>query len=100
MKLSRLLWWKRKRTTAKKSGQSARKPRPADVNYVSVSAILRKGDREAMEAFFKRNHHLKKGDFYRDAIIDAMLRYDRAAGEREAILAGRTQIDPSMVKGA
>ena len=68
--------------------------------FKGFSVYLQPGDQEALDRFFDRHRHLKKGDFYRDAIMDAMLRYDRAAGEREAILAGRTQIDPSMVRGA
>ena len=75
-------------------------PKTAENGYANFSVYLRGGDREAMDKFFARHRHLKKGDFYRDAIMDAMLRYDRAAGEREAIRAGRTQIDPSLVKGA
>lgn len=68
--------------------------------FKPVSIFLHPGDEEMLDDFFSRHRNLKKGAFYRDAIMDAMLRYDRAAGEREAIRAGRTQIDPSLVKGA
>lgn len=68
--------------------------------YTNLSIFFREGDREAMDAFFSRHRQLKKGDFYRDAILEAMERFDAIAEEREAIRSGRTQIDPALVREA
>lgn len=68
--------------------------------YHSISPYFRDGDREVIARFFKEHRHIKRCDFYRDAIIDAIQRCAAKTDEKAAIAAGRTQIDPSLVRGA
>lgn len=69
-------------------------------NYGTLSVFYQDGDRKVIAQFFEAHPHLKRGDFYRDSIIDAIQRYASETDESAAIAAGRTQIDPSLVKGA
>lgn len=71
-----------------------------EIGFKAISIYLHEGDQELIDAFFSRHRQLKKGDFYRDAILEAMDRFDAIAEEREAIRSGRTQIDPALVREA
>ena len=71
-------------------------------SYHSISPYFRDGDREVIVQFFRKHRHIKRCDFYRDAIMSALARYNSdspTACEDALIAAGRTQIDPSLVKG-
>ena len=71
--------------------------------YHSISPYFRDGDREVIAQFFRKHRHIKRCDFYRDAIMGALARYEAGsptARDDALIAAGRTQIDPSLVKGA
>ena len=70
--------------------------------YHSISPYFRDGDREAIALFFRKHRHIKRCDFYRDAIMAAIARHEAdspTARDDALIAAGRTQIDPSLVKG-
>ena len=53
--------------------------------YTSISPYLRTGDREVIEAFFRENRRLKRGDFYRDAILSAIAQHGQTVANRESI---------------
>ena len=64
---------------------------------------LSEHDREALNLFFSRNPSIKRADFYCDAIMGALARYEAGsptARDDALIAAGRTQIDPSLVREA
>ena len=68
--------------------------------YTSISPYFQTGDREVIEAFFRENRRLKRGDFYRDAILSAIAQHGQTVANRESIKGtGISTASPSQERG-
>jgi predicted transcriptional regulator len=69
----------------------------ASTRYTSFAVILEDGDKDSIDDFFE-THNRKRARFFRDAIIEKIEREEQIEREREAIRAGRSQVDPMLLE--
>lgn len=61
--------------------------------FAGINIRRKRGDKDVIDRFFVEHQEIKRGDFFRDAIIEKIERENEIERERQRIREGRTQVD-------